>query len=302
MGVAMTKKKHQLRRKIANALVSVFVLGIVMAPSLLTARWALGVVNSQDPRKVTKIEPMQTRAIDKTSAPLQPFNEPLISVSFDDGRESVYTKALPVLQKDGIHTTQYIISGELTDRSYLSIGQIKAMQANGHEVASHTVTNPDLTTLTDTEINKELVDSKDTLSQDFGPIKDFTSPYGAYNAHTLQLIGKYYRSQKNAEGDPAVNELEAINTKANFKPLDIQSYSVRSTTSMDDLKKLIKAARDNNGWLVLTYHQVDYSNTLYSVSPEVFAQQMQLIDQSNMRTPTIGQVLNSLTLTQGAKN
>jgi peptidoglycan/xylan/chitin deacetylase (PgdA/CDA1 family) len=297
----MTKKKHQMRQKIANALVSVFVLAIVIAPSLLTARWAYGVIKSRDPRKVIKVEPMQRRAVDKTSAALQPFGQPLISVSFDDGWETVYTEALPVLQKDGIPTTQYIISGELTNRSYLSVGQIKSMQQNGHQVASHTITHPDLTTLTDQELTQELVGSKQTLTKDFGPIQDFTSPYGAYNTHTLQLISKYYRSQKNAEGDPAANELEAINTKQTFNPMSIQSYSVRSTTSLDDIRKLIMAAQDNNGWLVLTYHQVDYSNSLYSVTPRVFAQQMQLVDQSNIRTPTIGQVMDVLQPSQKAK-
>jgi len=291
----MTKKnKTQLRRKFTSILVSVFVLAVVLTPSLITARFVYGIITSGDPRKVTAVPPMQTRAVDETTAPLQPFNEPLISVSFDDGWESVYTEALPVLQKDGIHTTQYIISGELTNPTYMSVPQIKSMEVNGHQIASHTVTHPDLTTLTDQELTTELVDSKATLIKDFGgPVDDFTSPYGAYNAHTLQFIAKYYRSQKNAEGDPAANELEAINVGASFNPMSIQSYSVRNTTTMDDLRKLIKDAEDNNGWLVLTYHQVDNSGSPYSVTPQVFAQQMKLIDQSPVRTPTVGQVMDA---------
>lgn len=290
----MKKKKQQMRRKIVDILVSVFVLAIVIAPTLLTVRWAVGIINSRDPRKVVKVEQMQTRTADKAPAPLQAFSEPLISVSFDDGWESVYTQALPVLQRDGIHTTQYIISGTLDNRSYMSVAQIKSLQAAGHQVAAHTVSHADLTALTDSELTHELVASKQTLNQDFGPVKDFTSPYGAYNTHTLELISKYYRSQKNAEGDPAANEREALNTKQSFNPMSIQSYSVRKTTTLEDIKKLIKAAQDNNGWLVLTYHQVDYSGQLYSVNPQVFARQMKLIDQSNLRTPTIGQVLDVL--------
>ena len=292
----MTKNKQKLlKRKIANTLVSIFVLIVVLAPSLFTARWAMGVIAERDPRKVVKVQAMQTRPVDKTTAPLQPFNEPLISVTFDDGPESIYTNALPILQKDGIHTTQYIISGTLEDHNYMSVAQIKSMQANGHEVASHTITHPDLTSLTDQELTHELLGSKQTLTKDFGPnIVDFTSPYGSYNAHTLQMIGKYYRSQKNSEGDPAANELEAINTKAKFDPMNITSYSVRQTTTSADIKKLLEAARENNGWLVLTYHQIDESNDVYAVTPAVFAKQMQLIDDSNMRSATVGQVLNVL--------
>jgi peptidoglycan/xylan/chitin deacetylase (PgdA/CDA1 family) len=250
----------------------------------------------RDHRKVVQVDPLQVRAIDKSSAPIMPFDQPLISITFDDGWESVYTDALPVLQEDGFATTQYIISGEFENQTYMSVPQVKSLQKAGHEIGAHTVDHEDLTTLDEKQLTYQLLGCKNDLEKYFGPIHDFTSPYGGYNAYTLKSISKYYRSQKNAEGDPAANELEAINISNGFSPMNFVSYSIRSTTTINDLDRLVKAAQEHNGWLVLTYHQVDNSGEEYSVTPEVFKQQMDYLSMVNIRSATVGQVMDALAL------
>ena len=290
----MSKKQRKLRQKIAKTLVSVFVLLTFIIPTFLMVKWVGSVLGSADPRKVTNVAAMQVRTADRTGQPIKPFSEPIITVSFDDGWESIYTAGLSILQKNGVRTTQYIITDTFDDYSYMSLPQLKSMQKAGHEIGSHTIGHSNLTMLDDNELTHELGDSQKTLEKEFGgQIRDFTSPYGAYNAHTLEMIGKYYRSQKNAEGDPAASELEAINVKDTFKPLNLTSYSVRQGTSLDDIKKLLKAAQDNNGWLVLTYHQIDYSGEEFSVPPEKFEQQMSFLGSSNVRSATVGQFMDA---------
>jgi peptidoglycan/xylan/chitin deacetylase (PgdA/CDA1 family) len=288
----MAKKKLQLRQRLAQTLISVFVLAVVLLPVLLTARWVADIAGTNDPRKVTHIAPFETRQADESNTVLKPFEQPIITITFDDGWETVYTQALPVLQKYGFHSTQYVITGTLDDHGYMSEAQLKSMKASGHEIAAHTVTHPDLTTLTDSQLDKELKDSKDIIGKDFGTTQDFTSPYGAYNAHTLQEIGKFYRSQKNAEGDPSANELESINVKSSFSALNIKSYSVRDSTTIYDLQKLVEDAQKHNGWLVLTYHQIDYSKENYSVNPQEFEKQIKYLSSLNVRSAPMGQVLD----------
>ncbi len=299
----MNKKKlTKAKQKIVKTLVSVFVLAIVFAPSLLTVKWAIGVIGGNDSRKTVKVEASQTRLADKTAEPIRPFDQPLVSVTFDDGWGSVYTRALPVLQQNGIHTTQYVITDTFNQPSYMSVKQLKSMQSAGHEIAAHTITHPDLTMLDDKQLDHELSGSQQTITKDFGLTKDFTSPYGAYNAHTLSEISKYYRSQKNAEGDPAANALGNINIKSSFNALNLKSYSVRKSTTVYDLQKLLDEAKARNGWLILTYHQVDYSNEEYSVNPKDFADQMKFIGSDKTRSATVGQVLDSIAASQKRSN
>jgi peptidoglycan/xylan/chitin deacetylase (PgdA/CDA1 family) len=288
----MAMKKNQLRQKLAHTLMSVFVLAVVIFPVFLSFHFVEGITGDSDPRKVSSIQPLQARPYDKTNEALKPFDQPLITITFDDGWESVYTQALPVLQKYGFHSTQYVITGTFTNYSYMSEAQLKSMKASGHDVAAHTITHPDLTTLTDDQLDKELKNSQNTINKDFGTTQDFTSPYGAYNAHTLQEIGKFYRSQKNAEGDPNANELETINVKQSFDALNIKSYSVRDSTTIYDLQKLVEDAQKHNGWLVLTYHQIDYSREQYSVNPQEFEKQIKFLSSQNVRSATMGQVLD----------
>ncbi len=291
-----------MRKIIAKSLVSVLVLAVFVIPMLLSIRWVSGLINSRDQRQVVYVEPLKVRQIDQTTQPLKPLAEPLISISFDDGWGSVYSEALPVLQTSGFATTQYIISGILNNRSYMSVDQVKSMQKAGHEVAGHTINHVDLTMLDDEQLTRQLADSKQALEKDFGPIRDFTSPYGAYNSYTLKQISKYYRSQKNAEGDPAANDLEAINVSSSSDPLNFVSYSVRKTTILDDLKRLVTAAQTHNGWLVLTYHQIDYSGETFSVTPEDFKQQMDYLSKVNIRSATVGQVMDILLANPRAGN
>lgn len=293
--MVITKKTHKANQKITKTLVSFFVLAIFLLPVYVTTRWVRDIVSTRDPRKVVIAQPFQQRTADQTTSPLAPFQQPIVSVTFDDGWESVYTQAFPILQKNGIHTTQYIITNTFNNFDYMSVAQIQSLQKAGNDIGSHTVTHPNATQLSDNELNKELSSSKQTLVKEFGvPVQDFTSPYGAYNAHTLQVISQYYRSQKNAEGDPNANVLDTINLKGTFKQINIKSYSIRKSTTIDDIKKLVAAAQSNNGWLVLTYHQVDSSNENFSITPDEFNQHMQYLHTANIRSATVSQVLNAL--------
>ncbi|HLC91434.1 MAG TPA: polysaccharide deacetylase family protein [Candidatus Saccharimonadales bacterium] len=293
----MSKKKHMFRQKIAKALVSTFILALCLIPLYMSLSWAIEAVGGRDHRSATAIAAFHTRPIDRTGAPLQPLKQPIVSITFDDGWESVYTEALPILRENGFHTTQYIITDTFDRPNYLSIDQLKAMQKAGEEIAAHTITHSDLTTLDVKQIEHELKDAQSTLERNFGgSVRDFTSPFGAYNTYTLKTIAKYYRSQKNAEGDPVANPLEAINVASDFNALNIRSYSVRRSTTMADLNKLLDNARNNNGWLVLTYHQVDNSGADFSVTPDFFRKQIELLSKSNVRSATVGTVLDTLTV------
>src|SRR6185437_802374 len=114
--------------------------------------------------------------------------------------------ALPILKKDAIHGTYYIISGNLTQQpTYMTAAQVRALKAAGMEVGSHTVTHPDLTTLTATQLTAQLKNSQTRLQSVLGgtAVTDFAAPYGTYNNATIAAAQKYYRSYRTT--DPGYN-------------------------------------------------------------------------------------------------
>lgn len=289
----MSKKKRTFRQKIAKILVSVFVLAIFIVPLVTAGWWFKTILQNQDPRELMSVAALQTRPIDQTNTPLKPFNEPIVTITFDDGWESIYNNALPLLQGYGVRTTQYIIAGTFDHPQYMSVDQIRSMQKAGHEIGSHTMTHEDLTTLNEKDLKWQLTESKRILTEHFGPIRDFASPLGAYNTYTLQAIQDSYRSSRNTEGDPdAEDELQSINVKDSFKPYSIKAFTVRLTTTPEDIKKLLKDTIKHNGWLILTYHQIDESHEAYSVSTRTLEQHLQIISDSPLKSASMGQVLD----------
>lgn len=114
--------------------------------------------------------------------------------TFDDSYLSVGTRALPVLQKYGVTGTLFVVASaigktnlwdqRIGDRTeaLLDRVQLKELAASGFEIASHTLTHPWLTKLSDSELKAEVQDSKHQLEDLFGfPIVGFSYPYGDYD-------------------------------------------------------------------------------------------------------------------------
>jgi len=244
--------------RLRESISALVVFGIVLAYPAYSLIGVGGFFHSNDSRSAAALPIMTQRSADKTQLPAQLFQEPLITVTFDDGFESIYKTALPLLQKYGIHTTQYIIAGRGDDPYYVSWAQVDRMQSAGHEIGCHTVTHTDLTTLGDTNLDMELSQCKSVLSSHFGPITNFASPYGAADARTTHAVTKYFDSQRNTNGDPT-NGVTAddINLATNFDRYNIIGVTVKDDTTVRELEVLVDFAAKNNGWLVLTYHQAD---------------------------------------------
>src|SRR5882724_2277807 len=92
-----------------------------------------------------------------------PPTEGVVSINFDDGYESAYEIGLPIVEHAGFKTTQFIITKEVGTATYVTTGQILAMQNSGHEIGDHTRTHPDLTTLTPAQQNDEIVGAQQDL-------------------------------------------------------------------------------------------------------------------------------------------
>ncbi|MBX6334557.1 polysaccharide deacetylase family protein [Candidatus Saccharibacteria bacterium] len=247
--------------------------------------------------------PMTLRPIDSTSDAPRLFKEPLISVTFDDGWETIYTDALPLLNKYGIRTTQYIIAGALDDHQYMSVDQIKAMLRDGHEIGSHTVTHPDVSKLAAPQLGDELLNSKNELERIFGvPVIDFATPYGAYDDRSLDFIRRVYRSHRNVVGEPAdgIDEWD-VNVIGPFNRYNIIGVTVRRDTTVQELQKLIDYTIANNGWLVLNYHDIDDGPSVYGLDTVALERQLKYLHDTQIRIPTVGQVLDTLTSPDPAK-
>ncbi len=124
-----------------------------------------------------------------------------VVLTFDDGWESQYVYAVPILEKFGYTATFGIITKNVgpatmdTATESNSMGlkmnwvQIKDLQIHGFEVASHSETHPLLTTVTDKQLANEISGSKEKLEKQLGtPVTTFIYPYYNYNARVMKAV------------------------------------------------------------------------------------------------------------------
>jgi peptidoglycan/xylan/chitin deacetylase (PgdA/CDA1 family) len=233
-----------------------------------------------------------TLTIDDTSlTPYTPvgFNRALVSLTFDDGYAGTYANGLPLLNKYGFTSTQFIISSLVGTPNYMTKAQIKAFSAAGHEIGSHSVTHPDMTTLTKAKYDQELANSKTNLEKWFGvPVTNFAFPEGRYNQAIVNAAKSLYSSTRSVEA--------GLNSKDNFNAYDIKVQNVDMTTTSEQFSDWIAEAQATNTWLVLVYHAVTNDGSGdYSITTAMLDSQLALIKNKAIPVVTMQQALAELT-------
>ncbi len=233
---------------------------------------------------------------DYAFAPYVPtgFNRGLVTVTLDDGWSNQYTNARPILTRYGLPATFYIISGELTNQPYYMTGnELRTLATSGHEIASHTVTHTDLTTLTSSQLTTELSQSQTTLQNLLGmPVPNFAYPYGAYNANTITAASRYYQSQRTTD--------TGFNSKDNFNARGLKVQNIYRTTTVAEVQGWVNQAMRDKTWLILVYHEIadtplDPSNVDYTTTPADFDASMAAVKNSGIGVVTVRGALAELT-------
>jgi peptidoglycan/xylan/chitin deacetylase (PgdA/CDA1 family) len=119
-----------------------------------------------------------------------PLPEPSVIISFDDGWETQYTTALPLLRKYGFKATFYIFTNAVGRKHFMSLDQLKELLKEGMWIGSHSVSHPYLSKITDpAELRKEIIESKRILEADLGlPVTSFAYPFGQYTPRVVDLV------------------------------------------------------------------------------------------------------------------
>ncbi|HVS80088.1 MAG TPA: polysaccharide deacetylase family protein [Candidatus Paceibacterota bacterium] len=191
------------------------------------------------------------------------FLSPLVSVTIDDGWKSAYTYALPLLKKHHAKATFYVITGAFDEPHRLSRDQVRRLASIGHEIGAHTRNHLRLENVPSSrEKRDQIVWCQDDLS-DLGILAEtFAYPYGEYDETYKRLIKE--------EGFTAARSvIRGYNDRTTDKFL-LRVQGIRNTTSIEEMKGWVDEVRRNSLWLILMFHQIDYSNSNFATTPELF--------------------------------
>ncbi|WP_238492472.1 polysaccharide deacetylase family protein [Desulfotruncus alcoholivorax] len=125
-----------------------------------------------------------------------------VVITFDDGYEDNYKYAYPILKKYNFTATIFVVAGTIGKTNIfdtktkaepvnkmLDWREIKALDAAGFTIGSHTVNHPILTGVPPDVVKRELVDAKKILEKGLGKkIEYFCYPHGKYNSNIVKLV------------------------------------------------------------------------------------------------------------------
>jgi peptidoglycan/xylan/chitin deacetylase (PgdA/CDA1 family) len=133
----------------------------------------------------------------------------MVTTSWDDGHP-LDLRVAELLDKHGLRGTFYV---PLNYAAFprLTPSQMRAMQASGMEIGSHTVSHPRFTQLPDVDALRELKDSRDGLEQILGGrVRSFCFPEGKFSRGHLSLV--------KAAGYELARTTVAFRTELDFHP------------------------------------------------------------------------------------
>ena len=112
--------------------------------------------------------------------------EKKVAITFDDGNESDYSLALPLLKKADLKATFFITTDFINKEGYMNERQIQQLRKEGMSVQSHAKSHSFLNTLALKELNDELSTSKKVLEDIISERVSFISfPGGRFNRDVL---------------------------------------------------------------------------------------------------------------------
>jgi peptidoglycan/xylan/chitin deacetylase (PgdA/CDA1 family) len=168
------------------------------------------------------------------------FRASAVSYTFDDNSPKQFSVAQPMLDAKGLPATFFCIVGNLSSSEWTVI---ENASAKGHEIGSHTLTHPDLTTLTDVPVTIEESDSKNLIESHTGKkCVSLAYPYCAVPQRSI--TSQYYPFARSCNGSlvPAT-------------PPDFLSIGALGPET--DMNTASDSAASSGRWLVWLIHGID---------------------------------------------
>ena len=224
---------------------------------------------------VTLVVGCQKTVIPKPPPVAIPPEAKLVCLFFDDAFKNQYEVALPVLLEYNYKATFGVITDYIgTGRDlmeYMGTGELEELAKYGMDIASHTKTHPDLTTLSDEQLREEIIESKIDLENMGFEVSTMVYPYYAWNDKVIEYtIAANFTCARAGWTQKGVYNPSNSDTKARYH---ITAWQI-SKQDIDRFKYIVgKAGRD--AVVSLVYHFIsDDGPETTSTPPANFQEQM----------------------------
>lgn len=268
----------------------------VLTPSAITATSVTVVVPYREFNTVRTVSVSVTNPGTAPSATL-PFyiiNQGFVSLTFDDGYYSAYSKGIPILDAAGIKSTFYTITTLVGDTAdgYVTQAELQTLYKNGHEIGNHTRTHPDLTTVSSTQLTSETSGAQSDLQGwGYNPMT-FAYPYDQYNTTVEDAVwAAGVRGARDSDYG-GYNNATSYPLLLDGMPSEYDLGTDNSTTVIGWMDQAVA----NKMWVIILWHRVDETGNPISVPSSVIQDAVNhiLADGIHVATDSEGLVIENM--------
>lgn len=170
---------------------------------------------------------------------------------FDDGKESTFDTAFPVLQSAGYRGTIAIETGNVGASGYCSLVELQEMQDAGWQMVSHTVTGGSLNSADMGSVRTQLRDSYNYLMANgfVSGAKHFVYPGGIWDEDILIETLRHYRTARTAGG-------QSFTTPGVAERGLLQPYYFTTSVPLATAKSALDTLAARGGVAYLVFHEL----------------------------------------------
>jgi hypothetical protein len=251
-------------------------------------------------------------------------NNKVVILTFGDTIKSQFTNAKPILDKYGLKGTFFVtclwVGSHIYGMSRLTWQDVLALQNDGQNIGSKTMTHRRMTHLSPNDLNYEIAGSKKCLADHGINATVFATTHGIErnNATIINEIAKYYDLAVNGFGklmflhcngyiksssqtncrtyfsngtltivnryslrEESHNNIDKANSNNDSKIFDIFVNDVNSQEKYNKLNGSVLAVP------IVAYHSIDNNKTSDSTDIGLFAQEMKYLHDNGFRVLTV---------------
>ena len=196
-----------------------------------------------------------------------------VSITFDDSYPSQVSVGVAQLNARGLKGTFFVITGRLQ----LPWATWQGVATQGHEIASHTMTHPDLTTLSEDEVRWELSASQSAINQNITGQSciSFAYPYTDSNDTVQAIAADYYVAARGGYISPGrfLNHYQSGSDEYgswyvinffNIASMGVDSLNINNNNpDFQWFNEFLDAAVLRHAWFPLLFHDIPDATCLW---------------------------------------
>jgi polysaccharide deacetylase len=237
--------------------------------------------------------------VNEIAAVPQPSNG-VVSIIFDDGWESTYTKGRAYMDRYGMRGSVCIIRDVVGTTNYATLAQLKALQqisrwdvcAHADTVANH---NAGYGTLEDSVVEEELEGIKTWLIENGFKDRDlFVWPKGSFTASQMPLALEFFNGIRGTTGGRG----GSAGPHEMFPPAEngrLRCFLIGNETTAAEVETALNQCATHKSWLIIAYHRIVNSGASTGVecNEATFKEMIDKVKASGLAVKTISEVLES---------